>query len=133
LIKYNFFQGDSTTQALRDGIRMSRDIIGQAPFEPHVEKELAPGADAQDDAALDAFIRRTVGTLFHPVGTCAMGTGPMSVVDPGTMRVHGTSGLRVVDASVMPKIVSGNTVAATYCLAEKAVDLIKGNRRSELP
>jgi choline dehydrogenase-like flavoprotein len=133
LIKYNFFQGDSTTQALRDGIRMSRDIIGQAPFAPHVDKELAPGADAQDDAALDAFIRKTVGTLFHPVGTCAMGTGPMSVVDPGTMRVHGTSGLRVVDASVMPKIVSGNTVAATYCLAEKASDLIKGNRRSELP
>ncbi len=130
LIKYNFFQGKSTTQALRDGIRISRKIIDQAPFAPHKDVELSPGMDATDDEALDAFIRKNVGTLFHPVGTCAMGAGPMAVVDPGSMRVHGTSGLRVVDASVMPKIVSGNTVAATYCLAEKAADLIKGNRRS---
>lgn len=132
LIKYNFFQGKSTTQALREGVRIARKIIEQAPFVPHLDVELSPGSDVQDDDALDGFIRKSVGTLFHPVGTCAMGTGPMAVVDPGTMRVHGTSGLRVVDASVMPKIVSGNTVAATYCLAEKAADLVRGNRRSEV-
>ena len=87
---------------------------------------MAPGDAAQDDASLDRFISETVGTLFHPVGTCAMGTGPMAVVDPISMRVHGTQGLRVVDASIMPTLVSGNTVAATYALAEKASDLIRG-------
>lgn len=132
LIKYNFFQGKSTTNALREGVRIARKIMGQPPFAPHLDVELSPGPDAVDDEALDSFIRQNVGTLFHPIGTCAMGTGPMAVVDPGTMRVHGTSGLRVVDASVMPKIVSGNTVAATYCLAEKSADLIKGNRRGEM-
>lgn len=131
LIKYNFFQGKSTTRALREGVRITRKIFSQSPFVPHLGTELSPGVDAQDDSALDDFIRQNVGTLFHPVGTCAMGTGPMAVVDPGSMRVHGTSGLRVVDASVMPRIVSGNTVAATYCLAEKAADLIRGNRRGE--
>ena len=75
--------------------------------------------------AIDAFVRNTVGTLFHPVGTCAMGTGDDAVVDPATLRVHGLEGLRVVDASIMPVLVSANTVAATYCLAERAADLIR--------
>lgn len=124
-IKFNFFQGDSNIAVLRNGIRIARDIIKQAPFAPHTDKELAPGIQAQDDAALDRFIRKNASTLFHPVGTCSMGTGPMAVVDPSSMRVYGVSGLRVVDASVMPTMVSGNTVAATYCLAEKAADLIQ--------
>lgn len=126
-ILYNFFQGKSTPKVLRDGIRMARDILHQPPFSAHREIELAPGVDAQSDDQLDEFIRKTVGTLFHPVGTCAMGTGPNAVVDPNTLRVHGVSGLRVVDASIMPAVVSGNTVAATYCLAEKAADLVLGN------
>jgi choline dehydrogenase-like flavoprotein len=79
----------------------------------------------ESDGAIDAFIRQTVGTLFHPVGTCSMGTGPEAVVDPLTMRVYGVAGLRVVDASVMPAVVSANTMAATYAIAEKAADLIK--------
>ncbi|MGJ8584070.1 MAG: GMC family oxidoreductase [Marinosulfonomonas sp.] len=128
-IRYNFFQGNSTPKVLRDGIRMARDILHQPPFAPHTETELAPGEDAQTDEQLDDFIRKTVGTLFHPVGTCAMGTGPKAVVDPTSLRVHGVSGLRVVDASIMPAVVSGNTVAATYCLAEKAADLVMGNAR----
>lgn len=125
-IRYNFFQGKSTTKVLRDGIRLARQIIYQPPFARHLDQELAPGIDALDDATLDDFIRRTVGTLFHPVGTCSMGTGPMSVVDPATLRVHGVYSLRVIDASVMPTVVSGNTLAATYCLAEKAADLVVG-------
>lgn len=124
-IRYNVFPGENATKVLRDGIRMARQIIGQEPFAKHIKQELAPGADAQDDAALDGFIRGTVGTLFHPVGTCAMGHGTMSVVDPATLRVHGVAGVRVVDASVMPTIISGNTVAAVYCVAEKAADLIQ--------
>ena len=133
VIRYNFLQGQSTTKVLRDGIRLARQIILQAPIAGHVGHELAPGVDAQDDAALDDFIRRTVSTLFHPVGTCAMGIGAMAVVDPASLRVYGIGGLRVVDASIMPNVVSGNTLAATYCLAEKVADLIKGKAQPIRP
>lgn len=124
-ISYNFFQGDSTPDALREGVRRAREIIAQPPFARHLDRELAPGEQIRDDDALDAFIRKNVGTLFHPAGTCAMGTGPRAVVSPASLRVHGVDGLRVVDASVMPSVVSGNTVAAVYCIAEKAADLIR--------
>lgn len=123
-ICYNFLQQKNATKILRDGIRIARQIMHQTPFDSHRDIELAPGDNAEDDEALDDFIRRSAGTLFHPVGTCTMGTGPLSVVAPSTLRVHGVTGLRVVDASVMPTLVSGNTLAATYCIAEKAADLI---------
>ncbi len=123
-ILYNFLRNDGAMDVLRAGIRLARNIIAQPQFAGHLDREVDPGPDEQSDGALDAFIRRSVGTLFHPVGTCAMGTGPDAVVDPTNLRVHGVTGLRVVDASIMPTIVSGNTVAATYCLAEKAADLI---------
>jgi choline dehydrogenase len=129
-IIYNFFRGDSTMQVLREGIRLARRIMAQKPFEPHIDAEIDPGPEAQSDGALDAFIRERVGTLFHPVGTCAMGRGEQAVVDPETLRVHGIAGLRVIDASIMPTIVSANTVAATYCLAEKGADLIKVEERA---
>jgi choline dehydrogenase-like flavoprotein len=124
-IIYNFLRGGSSPDVLRKGIRMARRIMAQPPFARHLDAEIDPGPDVESDGALDAFIRERVGTLFHPVGTCAMGRGPMAVVDPENLRVHGVSGLRVVDASIMPTLVSGNTVAATYCLAEKAADLIR--------
>ena len=132
-ILYNFFRGDSTMDVLRKGVRLARRIAAQAPFVPHLDAEIDPGPEIESDGALDAFIRERVGTLFHPVGTCAMGHGERSVVDPATMRVHGVEGLRVVDASIMPSIVSGNTVAATYCLAEKAADLIRASYASRIP
>ena len=124
-ILYNFFRGESSMDVMRNGIRLARRIMAQKPFQPHLDAEIDPGPEAQSDGALDAFIRERVGTLFHPVGTCAMGRDEGAVVDPETLRVHGIDGLRVVDASIMPRIVSGNTVAATYCLAEKGADLIK--------
>jgi choline dehydrogenase len=124
-ILYNFFRGQSSMDVMRAGIRLARKIMAQKPFAPHLDAEVDPGPDVESDGAIDAFIRERVGTLFHPVGTCAMGSGPEAVVDPRTLRVHGVGGLRVVDASIMPTIVSANTVAATYCLAEKAADLIK--------
>ena len=92
---------------------------------PHLSEEVSPGPDVDSDGGIDAFVRNTVGTLFHPVGTCAMGTGDDAVVDPATLRVHGVHGLRVVDASIMPVLAWANTVAATYCLAERAADLIR--------
>jgi len=129
-ILFNFFRGESTMEVMREGIRLAREIMAQKPFEPHLDAEVDPGPDVQSDGALDAFIRERVGTLFHPVGTCAMGRGEEAVVDPQTLRVHGVDGLRVVDASIMPTIVSANTVAATYCLAEKGADLIKAEEKS---
>lgn len=124
-ILYNFLRDKSTTETLREGIKLARRIAAQPPFAPHLSEEVSPGPDVDSDGAIDAFVRNTVGTLFHPVGTCAMGTGEDAVVDPATLRVHGVEGLRVVDASIMPVLVSANTVAATYCLAEKAADLIR--------
>jgi choline dehydrogenase len=124
-IIFNFLRDRSSTETLREGIRLARKIAAQPPFAPHLSEEVSPGPDVDSDGAIDAFVRNTVGTLFHPVGTCAMGTGDDSVVDPATLRVHGVDGLRVVDASIMPVLVSANTVAATYCLAERAVDLIR--------
>ena len=134
-IVFNFFRDASTMDALREGFRIIRRVVAQPPIARHLEREVDPGPEVESDGAIDAFIRRTVGTLFHPVGTCSMGTGPEAVVDPGSLRVHGTQGLRVVDASVMPSIVSANTVAATYCLAEKAADLIRaeGGRAAPSP
>ena len=124
-ILYNFLRDKSTTETLREGIKLARRIAAQPPFAAHLSEEVSPGPDVDSDGAIDAFVRNTVGTLFHPVGTCAMGTGEDAVVDPATLRVHGVEGLRVVDASIMPVLVSANTVAATYCLAEKAADLIR--------
>jgi choline dehydrogenase len=111
--------------ALREGLKLCRELVAQPAFAPYGAVEVSPGPDCDSDGAIEAFIRQTVGTLFHPVGTCSMGTGPDAVVDPASMRVDGVEGLRVVDASVMPAIVSANTMSATYCIAEKAADLIK--------
>jgi choline dehydrogenase len=122
-IIYNFFRSGTGEDVIRKGIRMARHIIAQKQFAAHLDHEASPGADVESDGAIDAFIRQTVGTLFHPVGTCSMG----KVVDPTTLRVYGIEGLRVVDASIMPTVPSANTVAATYCLAEKAADLILHN------
>ena len=124
-IIFNFLRDKSTTETLREGVKLARKIVAQPPFAPHLSQEVAPGPDVDSDGAIDAFVRNSVGTLFHPVGTCAMGTGEDAVVDPATLRVHGVQGLRVVDASIMPVLVSANTVAATNCLAERAADLIR--------
>ncbi|MQT11871.1 GMC family oxidoreductase [Segnochrobactrum spirostomi] len=125
-ILYNFFRGESTMASLREGMKIARRLVAQPAFAPHLDHEVTPGPNADSDGALEAYIRQRCGTLYHPVGTCAMGRGEMAVVDPASLRVHGLDGLRVIDASVMPAIVSGNTMAATYCLAEKGADLVLG-------
>ena len=93
-----------------------------------VDAETLPGAALQSDAELDDAIRALGGITHHPVGTCAMGTGPEAVVDP-RLRVHGVAGLRVADASIMPTIVGGNTNAATLMIGEKAADLVLADAR----
>lgn len=112
-------------KVMRECVRLSREIIAQPAFAPFRGEELFPGARVQDEAALDAFIRRKAESIYHPIGTCAMGRAadPNAVVDP-SLRVRGVEGLRVVDASVMPKLIGGNTNAPTIMIAERAAELI---------
>ena len=110
---------------LRRAVRILREVFAQRAFDPYRGAELAPGPDVTSDAAIDAWIRRTADTVYHPVGTCRMGPGSDCVVDE-TLRVHGIDGLRVVDASIMPTITSTNTHAAVIMIAERAADFIRG-------
>lgn len=107
------------------GLKWARRIFAQAALAPFVDHELTPGPTVDSDEALLAFARAGGSTGYHQSGTCAMGTGPTAVVDP-RLRVNGVTGLRVIDASVMPNVVSGNTNAATVMIAEKGSEMILG-------
>jgi choline dehydrogenase len=123
---FNYLKDPQDRQDLRTSVRLTREILAQSALAPFRGEELSPGANIQADAEIDAFVRKGVETCYHPVGTCRMGTGTDCVVDE-QCRVRGLEGLRVVDASVMPAIVSGNTNAPTIMIAERASDLIRGN------
>jgi choline dehydrogenase len=120
----NSLAADEDIEALRAGVERAREIAAAGPLAEVVGRELFPGPTVDTDDAVLADIRRRVELLYHPVGTCRMGGGADAVVSPD-LRVHGLDGLRVVDASVMPAIVSGNTNAPTIMIAEKAADLIR--------
>ena len=130
LIQPNYLEADEDRRALREGVRMARDVFAQHAFDSYRGPELMPGAHVRTDEQIDAFIRETAETIYHPVGTAKMGSDDLSVVN-GQLRVHGVEGLRVIDASVMPTLVSGNTNAPTIMIAEKASDMILG--RAALP
>lgn len=117
-------------QEFRDGIRLTREIMNQPALDPYRGRELSPGVSVQSDAELDEFIRNHAETAFHPSCSCKMGSDDMAVVD-GQGRVHGMEGLRVVDASIMPLIITGNLNATTIMMAEKIADRIRG--RQPLP
>jgi choline dehydrogenase len=106
-------------------LKWARRIATQPALQRYVLSEMLPGDAVQTDDELLAYAQTAGGTIYHPVGTCQMGHGPNAVVDP-QLRVHGIEGLRVVDASVMPRLVSGNTNAPTIMIAEKAADMILG-------
>jgi choline dehydrogenase len=130
LIQPNYLDAEEDRRALREGVKMAREIFAQKAFDPYRGPELMPGAHARSDEEIDTFVRKTAETIYHPVGTAKMGTGDDAVVD-SRLRVYGVEGLRVVDASVMPSLVSGNTNAPTIMIAEKAADMILG--RAPLP
>ncbi|MDO8914082.1 MAG: choline dehydrogenase [Phenylobacterium sp.] len=107
------------------GLKWGRKIAAQPALAPYIDHEMLPGPDFSNDEALLGYARMAGSTIYHPVGTCQMGSGPMAVVD-AQLRVRGVEGLRVVDASVMPRLVSGNTNAPTIMIAEKAADMMLG-------
>jgi choline dehydrogenase-like flavoprotein len=123
LIDLNFLGERDDVDRLVRGVKLMRRILQQPALAKHGAKEIASSAGAQDDAQIEQLIRNHADSVYHPVGSCRMGNGPMDVVDP-ELRVHGVQGLRVVDASIMPQVVSGNTNAPVMMIAEKAADLI---------
>jgi choline dehydrogenase len=123
IIRANYLSTESDRRTMRNGVKMLREIFAQPAFEPHRGPELIPGEDCTTDAQIDDFIAQQASTIFHPVGTCRMGADEASVVDE-ELRVRGIEGLRVADASIMPRIVSSNTHAPTVMIAERAAELI---------
>lgn len=125
LIDPNYLGTESDVRRMMHGVRVAREIAAGEAFSPWRAREVLPGPDVSDDTAIRAFLARSTGTYYHPVGSCAMGVGPGAVVD-AELRVYGLTGLRVADASVMPRIGTVNTNAATIMIGEKAADLIRG-------
>ena len=129
-IELNFFDHEDDRKTLVDGIRIARKILAAPSFDDYRGAEINPGADAQEDDEILARCKQKLGLVYHPVGTCKMGHDEMAVVDD-TLKVHGLEALRVVDASIMPTLISGNTNAPTMVIAEKAADLILANAQQK--
>jgi len=130
-ILFNYLADPQDRIDLRQSVRLTREILAQSALQPFRGDELFPGPTIESDDAIDAWLERAIETCYHPVGTCRMGRDAQGSVVDGALRVHGLEGLRVVDASIMPEIVSGNTNAPTIMIAEKASDIIRG--RAPLP
>ena len=126
-ILFNYMSTEQDKREFRAGVRITRNIMKQAALAPYVGREISPGEGVQTDAEIDAFVRQHGETAYHPSCSCAMGYDEMAVVDTEG-RVHGLQGLRVVDASIMPEIVTGNLNAPTIMMAEKISDNIRGRK-----
>ncbi len=119
IINPNYLQAGADVQSLAEAVRIARELAATKAFAPYTGGELAPGADTP----LEGYIRSQSSTLWHPAGTCKMGLDAQAVVDP-SLNVHGVDGLRVIDASIMPTVTSGNTVAPAFMIGAKGADLI---------
>jgi 4-pyridoxate dehydrogenase len=124
-IQTNFLGSERDRAALREGVRLCRTIASTRAFKDLVGDEIAPSHEVRSDAQIDAFVRRTVESIYHPCGTCRMGEDDGAVVD-SNLRVRGVEGLRVVDASVMPDNIGATINAPVAAIAERAADLIRG-------
>ena len=118
-------QSESDHREVIDAFRLTREILSQAAFAPYDDGEINPGPSVQSEESILAWARAEGNTEYHPTSTCTMGNGDAAVVD-GELRVHGVEGLRVVDASIMPRVVTANTNAASIMIGEKATDIIRG-------
>lgn len=126
-ILFNYMSHEQDWQEFRDGIRITREIMHQPALDEYRGREISPSRQAQTDADLDEFVRNHAETAYHPSCSCKMGMDDMAVVD-GQGRVHGLEGLRVVDASIMPLIITGNLNATTIMMAEKIADVMRGQK-----
>lgn len=124
VIVANYLKEAGDFEVLVEGIKLARELVKMSAFDPFRGDEMTPGSACATDADLRQYISQHASTLFHPVGTCKMGSDDQAVVD-ADLRVRGINGLRVVDGSIMPRIVSGNTHAACVMIGEKGADLIK--------
>ena len=127
-IQPNFLHDEIDQRTLVAGMRVARQLTQAHPLAEFIEEEITPGADLNTDDELLHYAATTGATVYHPVSTCRMGQDPNAVVDE-QLRVHGLAGLRVVDASIMPRVSSGNTNAPTIMIAEKAADMVKSTAR----
>ena len=117
-----YFRDPEDLEHLVRGTKLTREIAATSPFKEMLGPEVFPGPQARSDDDLRAHVRATCNTIFHPTGTCKMGVDALAVVDH-ELRVHGLRGLRVADASIMPRIIGGNTNAPTIMIAEKCAEL----------
>jgi len=123
VIDPDYLAAEGDIEPLREGVRLARELARTDALADYCGEEVHPGEAVTSDEEIEAFVREHATTVYHPAGTCKMGTDEMAVVDD-ELRVRGVEGLRVVDASIMPRIVGGNTNAPTIAIAEKAADLI---------
>ena len=128
-IQPNYLSTQSDKETLIAELRIARGIFQTAAMQKRVSEEFLPGPTAQSDEDFLDHIRQTAGTTYHPTSTCMMGPPERAVVDT-ELRVHGIEGLRVIDASIMPTVVSGNTNAATIMIAEKGAEMVLAQARS---
>ena len=126
-VLFNYMQTDQDRQEMRDGVRLTREIMGQEAMNPFRGAEISPGSDVQSDDEIDQFVRARSESAYHPACTCKMGNDEGAVVD-AQGRVHGMENLRVIDSSIMPSIVSGNLNAPVIMMAEKLADVIRGRQ-----
>lgn len=129
-IRPNFLSARSDAETLIEGMKIARKIVAQPAMDPYRAYEMNPGDAVSTDAQWLDFARMNGQTIYHPVGTCAMGTGPLAVTDP-QLKVQGLAGLRIIDASVMPTMVSANTAAAVLMIAEKGADLVLRDAKTQ--
>jgi choline dehydrogenase len=125
--KYNYLSTESDRKEWIEAVRVARKILNQSAMDRYNGGEISPGPSVSSDEEILDWVAKDAETALHPSCTAKMGVDEGSVIDPQTMRVHGTEGLRVVDASVMPYIPNGNIYAPVMMTAEKAADLILGN------
>jgi choline dehydrogenase len=125
LIRTNFLAEENDVRTIRDGVKILRNVFAQKEFDDLRGDEVTPGAQRTSDDDIDAWIRETAETIFHPVGTCKMGIDDRAVVD-AELKVRGVEGLRVADASIIPVLVGGNTNAPAIMIGEKVSDMVLG-------
>ena len=129
VIRANYYAELAELALMIDGLKIARALARTRAFRNIVVEEAVPGAGVSSDSALEAYIRETGNTIFHPVGTCRMGTDALAVVD-SRLRMRGAEALRVIDASIMPTITSGNTNAPAIMIRERGADAVKASRAS---